>query len=120
MGRRDFLVWLAGAAEALQSASRAAAEPTQILRLGMIVPSRPLPGTRAFEDQLRELGYEEGRNLHLDFVQLSDTDIDRVPQMSAELVGRGVNAILAGGPEAALKSAIAATRTVPIIMVAID
>jgi putative ABC transport system substrate-binding protein len=120
MKRRNFLGLLACAAVAPPFASKAAGEPKKIFHLGMIVPSRPLPGTRALEEQLRELGYEEGRNLQLDFLQLFGTDIDRVPQMSAELVGRGVDAILAGGPEAALKAAMAATRTVPIVMVAID
>jgi putative ABC transport system substrate-binding protein len=86
----------------------------------MIVPSRPLPGTRAFDEQLHELGYEEGRNLQLDFLQLSGSDSGRVPEMAVELVGRGVDAILAGGPELALKSAMTASRTVPIVMVAID
>jgi putative ABC transport system substrate-binding protein len=101
-------------------AANAAGEPTKVLRLGMIVPSRPLPGTRAFEEQLGEFGYEEGRNLQLDFLQLFGSDIGHVPEMAAELVGRGVDAILAGGPELALKSVMAATRTVPIVMVAID
>jgi putative ABC transport system substrate-binding protein len=100
--------------------AEAAGEATKVLRLGMIVPSRPLPGTRAFEEQLRELGYEEGRNLQLDFLQLSGSDIGRIPEMAVELVGRGVDAILAGGPELALKSAMTASRTVPIVMVAID
>jgi len=100
--------------------AEAAGEATKVLRLGMIVPSRPLPGTRAFEAQLREFGYEEGRNLQLDFLQLSGSDIGRVPELAAELVGRGVDAILAGGPELALKSVMSASRTVPIVMVAID
>ena len=120
MRRRDFLTFLAGAGMAPPFASSAVGVPTKVFRLGMIVPSRPLPGTRAFEEQLRELGYEEGRNLEFDFLQLFGTEIDRVPKMAAELVGRGVDAILAGGPAAALTSAMAATRTVPIIMVAID
>jgi putative ABC transport system substrate-binding protein len=111
---------LAGAAVSPPFAATAADEPTKGFRLGMIVPSRPLPGTRAFEEQLRELGYEQGRNLQLDFLQLFGADIDRVPKMAAELVSRGVDAVLAGGPEAALQSAMSATRTVPIVMVAID
>jgi putative ABC transport system substrate-binding protein len=40
--------------------------------------------------------------------------------LAAELVGRGVDAILAGGPELALKSAMGVSRSVPIVMVAID
>jgi len=118
--RRKLLALLAGAASSPPLAARAAGEPGKVFRLGMIVPSRPLPGTRAFEEQLREFGYEEGRNLQLDILQLSGSDIGRAPELASELVGRGVHAILAGGPEPALKSAMAASRTVPIVMVAID
>jgi hypothetical protein len=45
--------------------TKTAEEPTKAFHLCMIVPSRPLPGTRAFEEQLRQFGYEEGRNPHL-------------------------------------------------------
>jgi putative ABC transport system substrate-binding protein len=69
---------------------------------------------------LHVLGYDEGRSLQIDFVQLDSTDTDRSLAMAAKLVGRGVDAILAGGPEIAHKSAIAVTRTVPIVMVAVD
>src|SRR5215472_17059811 len=69
MRRRDFLTFLAGAGMAPPFASRAAGAQTKVFRLGMIVPSRPLPGTRAFEEQLRELGYEEGRNLEFDLYE---------------------------------------------------
>src|SRR5215471_18973185 len=86
-----FAPWLA--------AEAAGGEPTKAFRLGMIVPSRPLPGTRAFEEQLRGLGYEEGRNLQLDFLQLFDTEIGRVREAAAQLISHGVDAILAGGPE---------------------
>lgn len=118
--RRAILGLAFGAGLAPRFVTKTAEEPTKAFRLCMIVPSRPLPGTRAFEEQLRQFGYEEGRNLHLDFLQLFGADIDRVAEMAAELVGRGADAILAGGPEIALKSAMAATRTLPIVMVAID
>jgi putative ABC transport system substrate-binding protein len=70
--------------------------------------------------QLHVLGYEEGRNLSLDFVSFDSTDTDRSLAMAAELVARRVDAIYAAGPELAVKSAVAATRTVPIVMLAID
>ena len=76
------------AAEALPSASRrAAAEPTQILRLGMIVPSRPLPGTRAFEGQLRELGYEEGRTCTSNFYSSLARILTAFPKCRQNLSG---------------------------------
>jgi putative ABC transport system substrate-binding protein len=40
--------------------------------------------------------------------------------MAAELVGRGVDTIYAGGPELAVKLAVTATKTIPIVMQAND
>jgi len=70
--------------------------------------------------QLFELGYEEGRNLRIDYVLFDSTDADRSLGMATELVNRGVDAILAVGPEVALKSAVAATKTIPIVIQAND
>src|SRR5947209_1794258 len=61
--RRAVLGLAFGAGLAPGFATKAAGEPIKAFRLCMIVPSRPLPGTRAFEEQLRQFGYEEGRNL---------------------------------------------------------
>jgi len=53
-------------------------------------------------------------------VRLDETDADRSLTMAAELVGRGVDTIYASGPELAVKLAVTATRTVPVVMVAND
>src|SRR5262250_940558 len=79
----------------------------------------PGPGIRALERRLQTLGWEEGRNLQIDFVQLDETDPDRSLAMAAEL-GRGVDMIYAGGPELAVKLAVTATKTLPVVMVAND
>jgi len=81
---------------------------------------QPGPGIRALEQQLRALGWEEGRNLQIDYVQFDSNDPERTLALAMELVGRGVNAIYAAGPEVALKSAVTATKAVPIIMQAVD
>ena len=86
----------------------------------MLQPTRPGPGYRAFVAQLHALGYEEGRNLQIDYVELDSADPDRSLAMAAGLVGRRVDAIRAGGTEFVLKTAVAATKTVPIVMVASD
>src|ERR1700751_5613516 len=43
-------------------------------------------------------------------------DADRSLAMAVALVGRGVDAIYASGPELAVKLAVTATRTVPVVM----
>ena len=86
----------------------------------MLSPLPPGPGILALEQRLQALGWEEGHNLQIDYVQLDNTDADRSLAMAAALVGRGVDAIYAAGPEIALKAAVRATTTVPIVMVADD
>ena len=65
--RRAIFALAFGAAFAGGFPTKAAGDVAKVFRIAMIVPWRPLPGTRAFEEQLRKFGYEEGRNLHLDF-----------------------------------------------------
>ena len=117
MKRRAVLALLAGATMPLRFA---AGEPSKVFRLGMLSFTPPGPGIRALEQRLQTLGWEEGRNLRIDFVQLDETDADRSLAMAVELVGRGVDTIYAVGPELAVKSAVAATRTIPIVMQAND
>lgn len=68
---------------------------------------------------MRELGYAEGGNFALEFIDLEGRS-DRYAEAMLELVRRKVDVILAYGPEASLKGALAATRTIPIVMIAID
>ena len=117
MKRRGVLALLAAATMPLPFA---AGEPAKVFRLGVLSYTPPGPGIRALEQQLQTLGWEEGRNLQIDFVRLDDTDADRSFAMAAELVGRGVDAIYAGGPEPAVKLAVTATRTLPVVMLAND
>src|SRR5215471_5925461 len=120
MNRRGVLGLLAGAAMSLPPATEAADGPSKVFRLGAMEPGPPGPGYRAMLLQLFELGYEEGRNLRIDYVLFDSTDADRSLGMATELVNRGVDAILAVGTEVALKSAVAATKTIPIVIQAND
>lgn len=120
MKRRKVLALLAGAAVSPSIPARAAGDLTKTFRLAVL--STNPPGGRgyfAFLQQLHLLGHEEGRNLQIDYVQLDIADTDHARAMTA-LVGRGVDVIFAAGPELAVKSAVEATRTVPIVMLAAD
>jgi putative ABC transport system substrate-binding protein len=69
---------------------------------------------------LRELGYVEGRNLTIDFVQ--DNDLDRLATAVGEFARRGVDVIVTAGQDAVLKAAITATaaRSTPVVFRAVD
>ena len=68
---------------------------------------------------LRELGYVDGQNFTIEFINL-EGQIGRYPEAMKELVQRKVDILVAAGPEIALKSALSATDTLPIVMVALD
>jgi len=68
---------------------------------------------------LQELGYVEGQNLLIEF-RTAAGHLERVPDLAADLVRLNVDVLVAGGPEATLRAASDATRTIPIVMVALD
>ena len=55
---------------------------------------REAPAPRAVEQRLAELGYVEGKNLVIDF-RTAGGQLDRLPTLAAELVGRGPDVIVA-------------------------
>jgi putative ABC transport system substrate-binding protein len=117
MRRRDFIT-MVGGATALPLVSHAQ-QPGKILRIGTAsTQPRTVPFWRAFDQRMTELGYQEGKNYTLEY--LAVPDIDGYEVGYRQIAARGVDIMIAGGPEVALKSAIASAGTVPIVMVAID
>jgi putative ABC transport system substrate-binding protein len=118
MRRREFITLLGGAAVAWPLAARAQQQPT-MLRVGATsVQSRAVPIYVAFVKRMAELGYQEGRNFVFEFVQAPN--VDGYEAAARELAARNVDIMMATGPEATLKAAIAAAGTRPIVMIAID
>ena len=103
------------------SASRADETPNRVFHIGIVAgASRSSPEHVAFEDRLHELGYVEGRNLEIDFVQSSDPD--RLAAAVGDFVRRDVDVIVTGGQDDMLRAAITATaaRSVPVVFRAVD
>ena len=71
----------------------------------------------AFREGLQELGYEEGRNIIIEY-RWADGKYDRFPALVAELIAAKVDAIVTAGTPAAL-AVKKATTTVPLVMVAV-
>jgi putative tryptophan/tyrosine transport system substrate-binding protein len=115
--RREFITLIGGAA-AWPLATRAQ-QPTKILRVGTVAGTpKSSPQWIAFERRMSELGYLEGKNFSFDYLQAANADEYEVGYR--KLAARAPDVILAIGPEIGLKSALAATRTLPIVMIAID
>jgi putative tryptophan/tyrosine transport system substrate-binding protein len=72
-------------------------------------------GYPAFRDELRKRGFIDGRNLVIEF-RSTRQEAGRLHADAAELVRSNVDLIVAAGPEVAVKAALAASRTVPIVM----
>ena len=118
MKRREFITLLGGAAVARPLAALAQQSPNS-WRIGITtIQPRSSPSYGAFGQRLLELGYIEGQNLTVEFLN-PDAQAEGIGGAMKELVSQKIDVIVAPY-ESALKSALAATDTVPIVMIAID
>jgi ABC-type uncharacterized transport system substrate-binding protein len=99
------------------------AEPqAQVARVGVITSgsSSATPSAAAidaFRQRLRDLGYVEGRSIAIEVRYALDRP-EQFRSLAAELVGRGVDVIVASGT-LATRAAKEATSTIPIVMVSV-
>ena len=101
----------------------AAAEDSPIRRI-LVVPwtaERSDAHWVAFEDELRRLGHTDGHNIVIDYIlRAVEMSPPGLTEAIAARINYGVEVIIASGSERTLTAAAAATRTVPIVMIAID
>jgi putative ABC transport system substrate-binding protein len=117
--RRKFLATLLGGAAAWPLVARAQ-QPARVRRAGVLMPyseTAPEGQSRiaAFTQQLRQLGWIDGRNLQVD-IRWATNDAQRIRRDAAELVALAPDVLVATAnlPVAALQQA---TRGIPIVFV---
>ena len=86
-----------------------------MFRIGVLSPGDPPPGPlEALRQGLRELGYEEGRNIAIEW-RFAGAGNDRFRELAEELVRLKVDVIVAINTQASL-AAKRATTTTPIVI----
>ena len=92
MRRREF-IGLVGGVAAWPFAARAQ-QPRKVARIGYLAASNRVPWIDGLVDGLRDLGYVEGRNLHIEW-RLAAGELQQIPKMTADLVSLNVDVIVA-------------------------
>jgi putative tryptophan/tyrosine transport system substrate-binding protein len=120
MRRREFITLLGGAAAAWPLAARA--QDGRLRKIGVLMPY--VQGDReaqarlqTLREELRRLGWTEGRNLHVE-ERWSADDTSRVRAQVAELIGLAPDVIVAQGGRV-VPILQQQTRTIPIVFIAL-
>jgi ABC-type uncharacterized transport system substrate-binding protein len=116
MRRREFLAGFSSVGLVWVQGSRAQPAP-KVAVVGVLSPfpaSTAAAWHKAFTDGLRELGWLEGKNIHIEY-RYADDKAARLADLAADLVHLRVNVILTSvnTDTLAMKNA---TRTIPIVM----
>ncbi len=121
MRRRDLII-VAGAAVVPWPLAARAQQTDKVFRIGFLGVSPNAPGVAAsyqqFLDELRENGFSEGQNIVVEYRRVDDPRGTLVA--GAELTRAQLDLIVAQGPEVALQAVISASRSIPIVLQAIN
>jgi putative ABC transport system substrate-binding protein len=116
MRRRDFIKVVGGSAVTWPLAARAQQQhPMPVMAfLKSTTPDDSAHLVRAFRQGLSEAGFAEGRNVTIEY-RWAENQLDRLPELVAELVRRRVAVIATPADTPATLVAKAATATIPIV-----
>jgi putative tryptophan/tyrosine transport system substrate-binding protein len=115
MDRRAFIAVVGGSILAAPLAA-GAQQAGKVYRIGLLgLSSRSdITGLEALRQGLRDLGYEEGKNLVIEY-RWAEGKYDRLPGFADELVRRKVDVLVTYGTPGA-RAAKRATTTIPVVV----
>ena len=119
MQRREFITLVAGLAVVWPQAATSQ-QKEKVYRVGVLLAGSGLGSIpdKAFRSGLRERGYVEGQNIVIEFRSAAGK-YDDLPRLATELVALNLDLIFAPA-EVAVRACLQASRTVPIIITAIE
>jgi putative ABC transport system substrate-binding protein len=95
-----------------------AQESKKVFRIGYLgaqSPARDSARSGSIRLALRELGHIEGRNIVIDY-RYAENNVDRLPELAAELVRLKVDVIVIAGGDVVIRAAKNATKTIPLVL----
>ena len=115
MKRRTVVLGLVMSVPVALLAPGSLAQPAgKLIRIGMLDAGERREWWNAFRDQMRELGYIEGRNVTYE-QRFAKGNLEGLPALAKELVAKDVAIIVAGGASAAVEAKRASGK-IPIVM----
>jgi putative ABC transport system substrate-binding protein len=115
--RREFIILIGGAVAAGADRGAGAAKVPRIGFLGNSTAALESNVVGAFREGLRDLGYEEGRSIVIEY-RWAEGMYERFPVLIAELIALNVDVIVTAGTPAAL-AVKKATASIPLVMIAV-
>ncbi|HYU89991.1 MAG TPA: ABC transporter substrate binding protein, partial [Gemmatimonadales bacterium] len=110
-----FVIALTPLAATASAQEYKAQQAGRIPRVGILAQNAPLWDD--FRQGLRDLGYVEGRTIVIQY-QWGEGSDDRLPRLAADLARLGPDVIVTWGTPSTL-AAKNATKTIPIVMIAV-
>ncbi len=115
---KSILYWLMATAILISAPAVEAQQPTKVPRIGFMDNSTASGSAgllEAFRQEMRRLGWNEGKNITIEYRFTENIGAARLPELAADLVRLKVDLIVVTGTGAA-SAAKNTTTTIPIVM----